>query len=94
MWRFESQASEIAVGNLDAQHIRQLVDETAGARGAGLVHLVIHHHAPALDDQLGVLPADLDNVGLRVYFGGSPGLRRNFVFDQVGADKMSDQIPP
>ncbi len=78
----------------DAEHLCQLVNEASRAGGAGLVHLVVNHHAIALDDQLGVLPANLDDVSLRVYLGGGSGLRGDFVFDEVGTDKTADQIPP
>ena len=77
----------------DVEHFGQLVDEASRTGGAGLVHLVINHHAITFDDELGVLPANLDDVGLRVYLNGSPCLRGDFVFDEVGPDEAADQIP-
>ena len=45
----------------DSQLLRLLFQEGARARGAGLVHGEVHHHALINADELGVLPADLEN---------------------------------
>jgi len=55
---------------------------------AGLVHLVVNHGAAALDDQLGVLPADLDNIGVRVDIRGGSRLRGYFVLIRSAPMKL------
>ncbi|MBA7660808.1 hypothetical protein ES703_68814 [subsurface metagenome] len=92
MWRGEGQPGEVAVSYPHAQHLSQLVDKAARAGGAGFVHLVINHNAVSLDDQLGILPAYLNDICLRVYFGGGSGLGRDFVLNQVGTDEAADQV--
>ena len=89
----KGQAGELAAVYRDAEHFGKLVNKTSGAGGTCLVHLVVNHHAIALDDQLGVLSANLDDVSFRVYFNGSSCLRGDFILDEVGPDETADQIP-
>ena len=94
MGRGEGQAGKLAVLDRDTQQLGQLVDKAAGARRAGLVHLVVDDHAVALQHELRVLAADLDDVGVRVDLGGRAGLGRDLVLDQVGADEAAHQVAP
>ena len=94
IWGIKGQMGELSVVHGYAEHLRQLVNKASGAGGASLVHLIVNNHAIPLDDQLGVLSPNLDNIRLRVYIGGSPGLRGDFVFDEVSPDEAADQVPP
>ena len=89
----KSQAGEVPVIHGNAEHFRQLINEAAGAGSAGLVHLVVNDYPVPLDNQLGVLPADFNNIGFRVYLHSGPGLGGNFVLHQVGPDEAAHQIP-
>ncbi len=93
VWSLKRQIGELAILNRDIKHLRQLIDEAARSGGARLVHLIINHHTISLDDQLRVLPADLDDVRLRVQFLRGPRLGGDLVLDQVGPDEAADQIP-
>ncbi len=78
----------------DAEPLRLLLQEGAGARGAGLVHLEVHHRAVTQADVFRVLPADLeDRVHRRVDGRGSRGLGGDLVPHQVGADHVAREIP-
>jgi hypothetical protein len=46
---------------LMTQLLGLLLEEAAGARGAGLVHGEVDDHAVLEADELGVLPADLED---------------------------------
>ncbi len=68
---------------VDAVRDRLLLEERAGAGAAHAVHVGVHH-AAALDvDELGVLPADLDDreaaAAVRVQPGGRHGVRDDLV---------------
>ena len=75
------QTGEIPILHGNAEHFSQFIDEAAGSGGTCLVHLVVNDDAVALDDQLGVLAADLNDVRFRVYFCGRSCLRRNLVLN-------------
>ena len=58
--RGQRQPGEFAL-DADAQLLRLLLQERSGAGGAGFVHGEIHHHAVLDGDELGILPADLED---------------------------------
>ena len=77
----------------DAEPLRLLFKERAGARGAGLVHLEVDDRAVPEADIFRVLSADLeDGVHGRVDGGGGSGLRRDLVPDHIGADHIAGQV--
>ena len=88
--RLKRQRGELAAGNGNAQHLGQLIYKAARSGGTGLVHLVVDDDSVALDNQLGVLSADFDNIGVGINMFSGPGLRRNLVSYHVGANKAAD----
>ena len=93
----QGQLGELA-DDLDAQLLRLLLQEGAGAGGAGLVHGEVDHHAVLQADELAVLPADLeDGVGhavdeLAADEGGARLVGGDLVVDGVGADELADEL--
>ena len=85
--------------DVDVQLLGLLLQEGAGAGGAGLVHGEVHHDAVLQADELGVLPADLED-GVRDAVdqlaadeGGAGLVGGDLVVDGVGADQFPDQFP-
>ena len=84
--------------DVDAQLLGLLLEEGAGAGGAGLVHGEVDHDAVLQADELGVLAADLeDGVGhpvdqLAADEGGAGLVGGDLVVDGVGADQLADQL--
>ena len=79
----------------DPQPRGLLLQERAGARRAGLVHLEVDDHVAVEADVLGVLPADLEDrvdiVGIRQRAAGLGG---DLVPDQVRADVVAGEVAP
>ena len=96
--RAERQLGEL-VDDVDAELLGLLLEERAGAGGAGLVHGEVDDDAVLQADELGVLAADLedrvelpadlaaDEVGARLVGG-------DLVGDDVGAAELADELAP
>src|SRR5581483_6292461 len=82
----------------DAELLSLLLEETAGAGGARLVHRKIDNHAFVDGDELGVLSANLEDGidGLAAERGadvdGARLVGSDLVVDGVGADELGDQL--
>ena len=88
----EGQPGEITVGHGNAEHFGQFINEASRSGGTRFVHVVVHYHAVPLDDKLGVLAADLDDVRFRVQFKRGPRLSGDLVLDEVSSDEAADQV--
>ena len=86
------QVGKLTVVHGNAKHLRQFINKASRSRGAGFIHVIVHDNAVSLDNQLGVLPADLDDISFGVYLGGGSGLCRYLILNQVGPDKAAHQI--
>ncbi len=70
------------IDDIDAIFIGQLMQETAGAGSANLVHVEIQRVGIDQRDVFGVLAADFENgVHLRVHFDRPSGVSRDFIDD-------------
>ena len=82
----------------DAQLLRLLFQERAGAGGAGFVHGEIDDDAFFQADELRILAADLEDGIDRLHaelladVGGAGLVGRDLVVDRVGADQFADQF--
>ncbi len=81
--------------DIQAQPLGLLLQERAGPGGADLVHGEVHDRSVLQGDVFGVLPADLeDGVHVLIELHRPAGVRADLVLDEVGAHKLSDQVPP
>ena len=82
----------------DSQLLRLLFQEGARARGAGLVHGEVHHHALIDADEFGILPADFENrvhgvhAHLLADVHGAGLVRGDFVVHGVRAHQFANQL--
>ncbi len=96
--RGESHFRELSL-DPDPEALRLLLEERPGPGGARVVHREIGDHAVFEADELGVLPADLeDRIDRRVEIapadeGGAGLVGRDLVLNRVGADQLADQLP-
>jgi len=78
----------------DAQPLGLLLKETAGAGGADVVHLEVHHHAVVQADVLGILSADFeDGIHVGHDVSGAASLGGDLVADDVGSDDVAGEVP-